>query len=127
MATILVIDDNKSVRTLLKIILNRNGNLIITAADGREGIKRFDDNFFDLIITDFSMPAIDGNEVACYIRNSDRSCTPIIGISSSPWLFEENNFDLILQKPFTLNEIEDSVANLTDKHFIELLEVETMH
>ncbi len=118
MINILIIDDNKIVRKFLKTLLIKFGNKIETAADGREGIQMFDDNFFDLVTTDLSMPEIDGNGVARYIRNSDRPNTPIIGISGTPWLFEENNFDVVLQKPFSKKEMENSLKKLTDQHFI---------
>ncbi len=93
----------------------------VLVIDDNESIQRFDDNFFDLVTTDLSMPEIDGNGVARYIRNSDRPNTSIIGISGTPWLFEENKFDLVLQKPFKIKEMENSVKQIKDKYFNRLL------
>jgi hypothetical protein len=39
--------------------------------------------------------------------------TPIIGITGTPWLVEEKDFDLIIKKPFSIKLLVDSVINLT--------------
>ncbi|MCP4106548.1 MAG: response regulator [Desulfobacteraceae bacterium] len=70
--------------------------------------------YFDIVITDMQMPEMDGNEVALHIRNSERPCTPVIGISGEPYFFNKNNFDLLLSKPFSLKELTGSVMSLVN-------------
>ncbi|MFO7556058.1 MAG: response regulator [Desulfobacterales bacterium] len=84
MNRILVIDDEKAILDVVRIVLSRAGLKVEIALDGREGIQKFDTGRFDLVITDILMPVIDGREVVDHIRNSDRPCTPIIGMSGTP-------------------------------------------
>ena len=113
MCTILVIDDEKGITRIIQEVLTRTGHKVETAANGREGIQKFDTGHFDMVITDVRMPGIDGRGVLQHIRKSARQTIPIIGISGTPWLLKEAEFDLILPKPFPLKELVNSVNNLT--------------
>ncbi len=115
MCTVLVIDDEKPILNLLQMALTQHGYHVQTAADGREGIQKFDNEFIDIVITDVCMPDIDGREVARHVRNSGRKTTPIIAISGTPWLLEDGEFDRILTKPFPLQTLYDTVAHLAGK------------
>jgi len=112
MSAILVIDDEKGITRIIKEVLTRTGHKVEIAANGIEGIQKFDDGRFDMVITDMRMPGIDGKDVLQHIRRSPRQTTPIIGISGTPWLLKEDDFDMILAKPFPLKELVDSVKNL---------------
>ena len=70
MSTILVIDDEKGILQLMHLALTKYGHNVETADDGREGIRKFDDGSFDIVITDIRMPVIDGNGVVAHIRKS---------------------------------------------------------
>lgn len=115
MSTVLVIDDEKFVLDIVKIALMKFGHDVQTAADGRQGIEKFDEGSFDVVITDIRMPGIDGNGVADHIRRSQRQRTPIIAISATPWLIKDklNDFDSVLSKPFTLKTLVDTVNDLS--------------
>ena len=60
MATILIIDDEKAIVGFLKERLIGEGFNVLTANDGKEGVKLFNDNQVDLVITDIIMPDTDG-------------------------------------------------------------------
>lgn len=60
MALILIIDDEPQIRSMLKLMLERDGYEVAEAPDGREGIKIHRQNPADLIITDLIMPNKDG-------------------------------------------------------------------
>ncbi len=113
MRNILVIDDDESIVIMLAMALARFGFNVETAADGIEGIKKFDKGCFDLIITDIRMPGLNGNSVVEHVRNSAKQFTPVVGISGTPWLLEDSDFDAVLQKPFTIKALVDTVNNLT--------------
>ena len=113
MIKILVIDDEQLILGLVKQVLTKFGFEVETALDGKEGIQKFDTTEFDLVITDINMPGMDGNGVARHIRISEKNYTPIIGITGTPWLVEEKDFDLIIKKPFSIKLLVDSVINLT--------------
>ena len=60
MESILIIDDEPQIRSMIRLILERAGYTVIEAADGVEGIRQFRENPCDLIITDLIMPNKDG-------------------------------------------------------------------
>ena len=110
---ILVIDDEKSILDIIRMVLSRAGFKVEIAKDGREGIQKFDSGQFDLVITDILMPELDGRKVVDHIRNSDRPCTPIIGVSGTPWLLENIQFDAVFTKPFPLKDLVNSIRHLS--------------
>ncbi len=112
MLKVLAIDDEQLILSLIENVLNRFGFKVETASNGKEGIQKFDTAEFDLIITDINMPGMDGNGVARHIRISKKSYTPIIGITVTPWIVEEKDFDLIIKKPFSIKLLVDLVMNL---------------
>jgi two-component system response regulator PilR (NtrC family) len=63
MINILVVDDDKSMREFLELILKRERYNVTCAKDGADAILLLKENFFDLIITDLMMPAINGLEL----------------------------------------------------------------
>ena len=110
---ILVIDDEKDILDIIKEVLSRVGYEVEIASDGQEGIQKFNSGRFDLVITDIQMPELDGRDVVDHIHNSDRPCTPIIGISGSPWLFDNIQFDAVLTKPFRFEDLINSIRHIS--------------
>ena len=106
---ILVVDDDPSLRELLAEFLERGGFEVRTAQDGRAGLNALDRYHFDLILTDYRMPAMTGIEMAAVIRRSD-TVTPIILITGD---FYELDLEMVaragitrvLPKPIKLNEL----------------------
>lgn len=80
MATILVIEDEPLVRRTLVRILARNGHEVIEAKDGREGLKRFNEQRPDIVITDVYMPDKEGIETICELHH-DAPHLPIVVMS----------------------------------------------
>jgi DNA-binding response OmpR family regulator len=70
MARILVIDDEPQLRTLLEKFLTRDGHEVDLAKNGREGLKLFTLNNYDLVITDVVMPEQDGLEVVMELKRN---------------------------------------------------------
>src|SRR5690606_10421778 len=62
MADILMIDDEKAIRKTLTEILSFEGYKIDEASDGEEGLKRFKEKNYDVVLCDIKMPTIDGIE-----------------------------------------------------------------
>jgi DNA-binding response OmpR family regulator len=113
MSLILVIEDEKGIQSILEAVLSRYGHCVTTAADGKEGIQKFDNGNFDMVITDVVMPEVGGLGVLQHIRGSSRHSVPIIGMSGTPWLMDGSDFDMVIDKPFPLQKLVDSVRNLT--------------
>lgn len=113
MCTILVIDDEKGILGVIREALTRSGHEVETALDGIEGIQKFDDGSYDMVITDLRMPGLDGKGVVEHIRASDHHDVPIIGISGTPWQIQDSGFDEVFAKPFPLKDLVESVKKLT--------------
>ena len=81
--TILVVDDSPSVRAVLCDMLEEEGYKPMEAGDGQEALKLVDFIKFDLIITDLTMPVMDGFE---FIRNAKKhpNCkfVPVVVLTS---------------------------------------------
>jgi DNA-binding response OmpR family regulator len=80
MARILLIDDDPAVRRMLRLTLCHFGHEVIEACDGNEGLKRFQDEEIDLVITDIVMPGKEGLEVLMDLRKRQ---PPVIVIAIS--------------------------------------------
>ncbi len=113
MRDILVIDDEKSIVLIIAAALTKSGFNVEKATNGLEGIKKFDEGYFDLVITDFQMPGLDGNGVVRHIRNSERQSTPVVSISATPWHLQSDDFDAFILKPFSIKTLIDTVNELT--------------
>lgn len=83
MSTILVIDDQKPVRSLLRLILEGAGHEILEASNGRHGLELYRERSADLIITDIFMPEMNGLEMLVeLLRNFPK--VKVIAISGAP-------------------------------------------
>jgi DNA-binding response OmpR family regulator len=81
--SILIIDDETSVGTLLDISISQRGFRVETALSGSEGIQKARRESFDLIILDVALPGMDGIEICQTLRETEGyEETPIIMISS---------------------------------------------
>ena len=113
---ILVIDDELSILNALNIIFDDLGHYVVTAATGREGLKQFQLERFDITITDLCLPDMTGLDVIeeiCQLQPGSR----IILITSyaNPEItveMEGCSSTRLLLKPFEPAEIIDLVENL---------------
>ncbi len=105
---ILIVEDNESIRHLLEVKLRDSGFDMVITDNVADGIQRFNNEIFDLVMTDICMPGLSGNILARYIRNL-RTDTPIIALTGSPWLVNEL-FDMVIEKPFELTFLLDTIT-----------------
>ena len=113
MKRILVIDDENHVTDFLEKALKHFGYEVTTAHDGKEGVGFLKSGYnFDLVITDIRMPDMDGNEVARYIRKSEKPKTPIVAISGYSDEIKPELFDATLIKPFKLEVLMDAINSV---------------
>ena len=69
-STILLVDDEESIQTLLTYPLERDGYAVVQARDGEEALRRFGEEQIDLVVLDVMLPRLDGLEVCKRLRNS---------------------------------------------------------
>jgi len=86
MSNILIIDDEKAIRKTLTEILSYEGYKIEEAGDGEEGLKKFREKIFDVVLCDIKMPKMDGLEFLDKARegNPDIPVIMISGIRNNP-------------------------------------------
>lgn len=112
MVSILVVDDDANIRETLAFCFRDIGFQVELSRDGREAIEKYTAGQYDIVITDISMPRVDGRMVARHIRASDRKSPIIIGMSFSAMDDEEGLFDIFVQKPFTFTLLVNSIHEL---------------
>lgn len=79
MRKILIVEDDKGIRELIKLTLEMEGYIVSTAEDGEEALNKVLDNEFDLIILDIMLPKIDGYQLIKRIECKD---VPVIFLSA---------------------------------------------
>jgi CheY-like chemotaxis protein len=88
MSRVLVVDDDKAVRTVIKTVLELEGFDVVVAEDGRSGIAAIQSYSFDVVIVDIFMPGMDGLETI-RIFNKHAPSVPVIAISG--FLFRDSS------------------------------------
>lgn len=66
--SILVVDDEETIRNLVEILLVNRGHKASTAADGKSALRKLSEQHFDLVITDIIMPDMDGIEIISSVK-----------------------------------------------------------
>ncbi|NOT52349.1 MAG: sigma-54-dependent Fis family transcriptional regulator [Chitinophagaceae bacterium] len=119
MADILIIDDEKAIRKTLTEILSFEGYKIEEAADGEEGLKKFKEKNFDVVLCDIKMPKLDGIEFLQKAGEINPD-VPIIMISghgnieTAVEAVKKGAYDYI-SKPPDLNRLLITIRNAMDK------------
>lgn len=119
MPNVLIIDDEKVIRRTLTEILSFEGYQIDEASDGDEGLKKFSEKSYDVVLCDIKMPRMDGIEFLEKARTVNPD-TPIIMISghgnidTAVEAVKKGAFDYI-SKPPDLNRLLITMRNATDK------------
>jgi DNA-binding response OmpR family regulator len=116
-AQILVVDDEPLMRQSLIRLLASDWHLIQSADNGREGLLLFEKGKFDLVILDYEMPDVKGDELALMIKALAPD-QPLIMISAFPETLRTNlltDVDLVIGKPFNPQELLAAARRLLRK------------
>ncbi len=113
--TILLVDDEDSIQTLLTYPLERDGYRVVQARDGDEALRRFGEEDVDLVVLDIMLPKLDGLEVCRRLRAE--STVPIIMLTArddelDKVLGLELGADDYITKPFSIREFRSRVRAL---------------
>ena len=118
--TILVIDDDSGMRTLVTLMLQRRGYHVLTASNGLEGLEVVRQQPIKVILTDLMMPKMDGFELIHAVRGTDElHKIPIIAFSavSSPGELRQAikaGANCTLSKPVTADILEANITGVLD-------------
>jgi DNA-binding response OmpR family regulator len=114
-STILLVDDEESIQTLLTYPLERDGYRVVQARDGEEALVKFEQEDPELVVLDVMLPRLDGLEVCKRLRA--RSTVPIIMLTArgeelDKVLGLELGADDYITKPFSIREFRSRVRAL---------------
>ena len=117
MARILVVDDESSMRFLLRAIFEAAGHEVDEAANGAAAIELVEAGRIpDLVATDFMMPLMNGGELIARLRgNPATDGLPVILVSASLGAEEDNTADAFFRKPFDPIALAAEAASLLER------------
>ena len=112
--TILVVDDEESVRFLYREELEEEGYRVITAEDGEEALRKVKTDRPDLITLDIRMPGMDGIEVLHHIREMDKEIPVIMSTAYGEYRHDFNIWasDAYVIKTANLDELKKNIRRL---------------
>jgi two-component system alkaline phosphatase synthesis response regulator PhoP len=110
---ILLVDDRQEVRDTMKLLLRLDEHTVTEAKNGREALEVFTQDHFDLVITDYAMPEMRGDELAANVRHLAPS-QPILMVTGSAELLDglSTPVDALLTKPFSLVDLRRVIGRL---------------
>ncbi len=116
-ARILVVDDEPGIREAIRMMLVYAGHEVASASSAPEALAIMEKRRFDLVLTDFWMPDMKGDEFAAIIKERDPN-QPVVMVTAYAEMLPTSgdsgrrNIDRLLPKPFTLEELCQTVAEL---------------
>ena len=117
---ILIVDDEPEIVRVLQFRLEMNGFEIEGSHSGPDALEKISRFKFDLILLDYFLPSIKGDEVCEEVRrNADYSKTPVIIMTAfsnyEPDYFKERGATEVIYKPLAMDDLMDKInASLVD-------------
>ena len=110
---VLLADDDAGVRNSIQLLLAFDKHKVTGAQNGKEALELFRREHFDLVITDYAMPEMQGDELAANIRRAVPG-QPIIMITAYAESVKrpDNPVDIILSKPFSFQDLRRAIAKV---------------
>jgi two-component system response regulator ResD len=115
-AKILVVDDNNDLRIIVSKMLSRLGYEVSSVDSAENGLGVFFKNKFDIVLSDYEMPGMDGVAFACSVKKgSPRTPVVIMTGAGKETVFSRMStaVDKVIAKPFTLAEIDETIQSLS--------------
>lgn len=114
---ILVVDDEPLVCDAVKMMLDFDGHVVQTAGSGKDALALLEKDQYDLVITDFEMPGMKGDELAAAIKARTPK-QPVVMITAYAEMLQASGnplkgVDLIISKPFLLENLREAIAKVT--------------
>jgi DNA-binding NtrC family response regulator len=116
---ILIVDDNRDIRSIVEDYLGGNGHYVEGASDGQDALNKCAEDSYDLIITDLNMPGLTGMDLIKAVRKQNDMTEFVIitgyaALDTAVEAIKVGAFDYIV-KPFRMEELDVVVKNVKDK------------
>ena len=124
--TIMVVDDDANIRTILKYRLEREQYAVQVACDGLDALKQVQDQPPDLIVLDLMMPDMDGIEFLAELRGNPQSASiPVIvltALGSDPHADKASEMGAVrlVEKPFSPRQLVEQVREVLDQECVTM-------
>jgi len=113
---VLLVEDDRSLRRYLEVVLERAGYRVIAAANGLEAMKLALTSAVDIVVTDAMMPNLNGYELCRFLKNTPQlSQLPIVLLSArerKAGSWESEQADAFLAKPVSAEDLRECVKRL---------------
>jgi two-component system, cell cycle response regulator CpdR len=114
---ILVVDDEPQVCGVVKMLLEFDGHEVVTASNGQEALTLFEQGKFDLVITDYTMPGMKGDELALALK-AHQPGQPVVMLTAHAEMLKTETVpllgvDQLVSKPFLLADLRDAIQKAT--------------
>ncbi|MEH6826389.1 MAG: response regulator [Motiliproteus sp.] len=116
---VLVVDDSPMARKFIRKVLAGLGiSHFVEASDGAEALQHLSEDYFDLVVTDFNMPNVNGHELVEQIRsNSSQQSVPIMMVTSEDnesrlSAVQQAGVSAICDKPFAADQVKQLLNSL---------------
>ena len=113
--TLLLAEDDRSLRRYMEVMLRRAGYEVLTAADGLEAMKALLSTHVDAVVTDALMPHLSGQQLCRFVRNHPQlKSLPVVLLSGADAAADcaDAGADLYLSKPVPAEELSAGLARL---------------
>ena len=112
---VLVVEDEDTIRTMMRTFLTRRGFAVETAVDGQEGIEQLTDSSYDVLILDLMMPRVSGLGVLQYLERAhpDMIGHTVVATAYTGAVPAEQlkRVCRVIRKPFKLEELLDAIES----------------
>jgi two-component system cell cycle response regulator CpdR len=114
---ILVVDDEPLVCEAVKMLLEFDGHKVVTAGNAKEALTLFEQEKFDVVITDYTMPGMKGDELALALKVRLPE-QPVIMLTAHAEMLKSQaaplaGVDQLVSKPFQLADLREAIQKAT--------------
>ena len=109
---ILVVDDEPAVCAMVKAMLELDAHTVDIAFNGRDAYAKFDGGDFDVVVADYLMPEMKGDQLAIVLKRHVKR-PPVILISGDPPKRPAREIDFVITKPFSLVDLRTALEAVT--------------
>jgi two-component system chemotaxis response regulator CheY len=116
---VLIVDDSFTSRRIIRQMLEKMGiEKISEAENGKQAVEHIEQEFFDLIVTDYNMPEMDGEQLSQFIRKeSSQQSVPVLMVTSETDKtrlagVEQSGVSAIFDKPFNVDTLRTTIQRL---------------